>query len=434
MHRRLSAGTLAVVAAALVLLTLAFSFVLSVRLAHDADLVLRSRADAVIETLKAGPDGLVADDAREEGQLDVSTWVYGSAGQVLESPSVRSTLTGAADALATVQERTFRDVGSDTRLLAEPVVLGGRRVGTVVVGLSVRSYHRAEQVVLVGALVLDGLVLALVAFWTRRVSVAALRPVVRMTEQAAQWSEQDPERRFGMGPPRDELTRLAATLDALLGRLAASLRHERALSADIAHELRTPLARVRAQAEIALRRPRSAQELQEVLAGIVASTEHLQSRVDALLTFAQEQSDPGRARCRVADGVAAAVTGSREGVELDVSLEQPDLLVGCSADAVGVMLAPLLDNAVRYARSRAWVDASAADGVVVLAVHDDGPGFRPEEAEHVFEPGARGSAGAAVPGTGLGLTLARRLARAAGGDVVVVAGPAGEVRLQLPGT
>jgi signal transduction histidine kinase len=253
-----------------------------------------------------------------------------------------------------------------------------------------------------------------------------------MTEQAAQWSEEDPERRFGLGPPKDELTRLAATLDALLARLAASLRHERALSADIAHELRTPLARIRAEAEIALRRPRTAEELREVLTGVVGSAEHLQSRIDALLAFAHDHADPARARCRLADGVAAASVASRDGVDLDTALSEPDLLVGCSADSVGVMLAPLLDNAVRYAGTRAWLEVRTGPATVVVEVRDDGPGFREEEAEHVFEPGARGSAGGLAPGTGLGLTLARRLARAAGGDVEVVPGPSGHVRLVLP--
>ena len=78
----------------------------------------------------------------------------------------------------------------------------------------------------------------------------------RMTRQAADWSEHDLDRRFALGPPHDELTELAATLDGLLDRLAASLRHERRFSAELSHELRTPLARVIAEAELALRRER----------------------------------------------------------------------------------------------------------------------------------------------------------------------------------
>ena len=89
-------------------------------------------------------------------------------------------------------------------------------------------------------------------------SRASLRPVARMTRQAAAWSEHDLDRRFALGEPHDELTELAATLDGLLDRLAASLRREQRFSAELSHELRTPLARVIAEAELALRRERDA--------------------------------------------------------------------------------------------------------------------------------------------------------------------------------
>ena len=77
-----------------------------------------------------------------------------------------------------------------------------------------------------------------------------------MTRQAAAWSEHDLDHRFALGEPHDELTELAATLDGLLDRLAASLRREQRFSAELSHELRTPLARVIAESELALRRDR----------------------------------------------------------------------------------------------------------------------------------------------------------------------------------
>src|SRR4029079_6118700 len=91
------------------------------------------------------------------------------------------------------------------------------------------------------------------ALAARRAVGAALRPVAEMTERAAHWSENDLHRRFGLGPPRDELTALAAQLDRLLRRIHPDLRHEQRFSAEMAHELRTPLAGVRAEAELALR-------------------------------------------------------------------------------------------------------------------------------------------------------------------------------------
>src|SRR6185295_11160667 len=94
---------------------------------------------------------------------------------------------------------------------------------------------------------------------------ASLRPVVRMTRQAAEWSEHDLDHRFALGPPHDELTELAATLDGMLDRLAASLRRERRFSAELSHELRTPLAHVLAETELALGRERQSAEYREAL-------------------------------------------------------------------------------------------------------------------------------------------------------------------------
>jgi signal transduction histidine kinase len=105
---------------------------------------------------------------------------------------------------------------------------------------------------------------------TRWILGKALLPVSRMTENASKWSDSDIDRRFDLGEPYDELTRLGATLDALLDRLASSLRHEQRLTAELSHELRTPLARIAAEAELALNRPR---EPEDYLASIEKTSE-----------------------------------------------------------------------------------------------------------------------------------------------------------------
>src|SRR5947208_105991 len=108
-----------------------------------------------------------------------------------------------------------------------------------------------------------------------------------MTKQAAAWSERDLDRRFGLGEPHDELTQLAATLDNLLDRIAASLRHERRFSAELSHELRTPLARVIAEAELALRRTRDPGEYRRVLDVILTNARHIDRIIDTLLAAAR---------------------------------------------------------------------------------------------------------------------------------------------------
>ena len=133
----------------------------------------------------------------------------------------------------------------------------GPRVGTVVAGVALAPYDETATIALVGSLGLAVALLAAVALLSHWILGKALLPVSRMTDDAAAWSDHDLDRRFDRGEPYDELTRLAATLDALLERLSASLRHEQRLTAELSHELRTPLAKIAAETELALRRERS---------------------------------------------------------------------------------------------------------------------------------------------------------------------------------
>ena len=129
------------------------------------------------------------------------------------------------------------------RLYALPVTHDGERVGTVVAGVSLAPYDETATIALVGSLGLAVLLLAAVALLSHWILGKALLPVSRMTDDAADWSEHDLDRRFDRGEPYDELTRLAATLDALLERLVGepaprAAAHRRALprAADAARE------------------------------------------------------------------------------------------------------------------------------------------------------------------------------------------------------
>ena len=95
------------------------------------------------------------------------------------------------------------------------------------------------------------------------------------------------------------------------------------------------------------------------------------------------------------------------------------LMVAVESDLLERIVQPVLDNAVRYGRTAVGVELGRNGASAVIAVADDGPGVAPEEHDRIFEPGARGEAGRGTQGAGLGLALARRLARSAGGDVTV---------------
>jgi signal transduction histidine kinase len=144
------------------------------------------------------------------------------------------------------------------------------------------------------------------------------------------------------------------------------------------------------------------------------------------------RSELGRVLARIASGWTAALA-ERE-VELDVRPPPAPMMAGVDAEVVERIVAPLLDHARRYARARVILRAVARDGAIVVTVADDGPGVEPEAREVLFEPGARTAGVNGHRGAGLGLPLARRLAKAIGGDVTVVpavpgAGAQFEVRL-----
>ena len=161
-------------------------------------------------------------------------------------------------------------------------------------------YEESRRTALVGSLVFAFVVLALVAPPPWWLLAHALQPVVRMTRQAAAWSERDLDKRFALGEPTDELTELAATLDGLLDRLANTLRHEQRFSAELSRELRTPLARVIGEAELALRRERGAAEYRAALELILRNAQQLARTVDALVAAARHEVEtPKRQRRRL---------------------------------------------------------------------------------------------------------------------------------------
>ena len=436
LRSRLLAAVLLSVAGALAVTVVAFNVILDDRLSSDATSLLRDRASAELSTLRVVDGRLHAAESPDDAALDSQVWVFAGA-RSLERPRVPARLDRAAGGLAGGPHRTI-EVGS-TRLYAVPVVRAGRRLGTVVAGVSLQPYQRTARIALVSSIILGLLLLAGVALLARWLVRAALRPVAEMTRQAADWSERDLDRRFGLGEPQDELTELAATLDRLLERLAAGLRHEQRFSAELSHELRTPLSRLSARAELALRHPRDEAGYREALTSILDDAAQMTRAVDALVAAARTEAGPrGTSDARAAADRAVstcAPLAERRRIALELDAPTPGPRVGVDADLVERILSPLVENACRYGNSSVRLSVRADNGAVAFDVIDDGPGVEPGDAERIFEPGVRGATsanGQAGAGAGLGLSLARRLAQAADGSVSVEPGAGGRFRVRLP--
>jgi signal transduction histidine kinase len=426
------------VMAALVGLIAGFNVILGHVLERDARDLVRARAVAEIDTLRTNGGRLSVREAPDDRAADAFLWVF-TATRTIEQPRAAPSIDQAARTLAGRSARFLDVPASDTRLYAAPVTSGGKRLGTVVTGVSLAPYEQTRKLALLASLVLGGLVLLLVLVAARWLLVASLRPVVRMTRQAAEWSERDLDHRFALGPPHDELTELAATLDGLLDRLAASLRHERRFSAELSHELRTPLSRVLAESELALRRERSPNEYRDSLELINRNADQLARTIDALVAAARYEAGGERGTAdahAVATGAVRACSGITMGREIELEVERPSraLRIGIDADLAERIIQPVLENACRYGSTRVRVAIRTENSSVVYAVEDDGPGVAAGERERIFEPGVRGTAArAGEQGAGLGLALARRLARTIDGDVVTdTAASGGRFLIKLP--
>ena len=393
---------------------------------RNASELVRGRAVSALATIAFKNGQIHVRKTRTDAAIDSRVWIYDGRRRI-EEPAARPAVTAAAHSLVGGSARFLDVAGANERLYSLPIVYRGVRRGTIIAATSLAPYEQTERVALIYSIVLAVVLLLVVGVAVWWLLAAAFRPVVRMTEQAEEWSERELDRRFNLGPPHDELTRLGSTLDRLLDRLAASLRHERRFSAELSHELRTPLARIMAEAELALRRERTPSEYRASLEDVHRNAGQVSRIVDTLVAAARHEAS-------ATTGTSDAYTVASEIVEhcaplaaerhvvVEIAADRGPLRIGVDGDLAERILEPVVENAIRYGRSRVDIGFSRSDARVLFTIEDDGEGVQPNERETIFEPGARGSAGNGdSSGAGLGLALARRLARSASGDVEAVA-------------
>jgi signal transduction histidine kinase len=411
-----------VVALWVIVLTVGANLLLTGVLGRQADDVLRVRAEATAATLQSGPGGSVlVNDTRDDQALDAGTWIFAADGTTVERPAgSNKALDRQAAALARRGGTLETDFPDPVRLFAQPVGEGGRQLASVVTSTSLAPYRQVQRLAWFGSAALAVGLLVVVHLVLRANVARALRPVQEMSGQASRWSVEDGEHRFGSAPRPAELDDLAGTLDGLLDRLAAVLRRERQLSDELSHELRTPLAGIQAEVDLLRSRPRDDSERARALATIDAAAGSMRDILETLMTTARAPVAPaGRCAPRaVLAPLAERLAERRPEVSVDVAVPER-LTVGVEAVLLERAVSPVLDNAVRHAVARVEVSAEPTGSRVLLRVRDDGPGIPAEDEERVFEPGWRAEPSDGHDGAGLGLALARRLVRAAGGEVRV---------------
>jgi two-component system sensor histidine kinase QseC len=251
----------------------------------------------------------------------------------------------------------------------------------------------------------------------------ATRPLRRLNREVARRA---PDNLAALDPGHapKEVAPLVASLNSLFDRVRASIENERRFTADAAHELRTPLAAVRAQAQVA-QGAGGDTERARALDNVIAGSDRASHLVDQLLTLARLEPENFRAErvpcdlAEVARVAVAEIAPAAIAKSIDVDLLAPAAVtVAGDAPLLGILLRNLLDNAVRYSPAGTTIHARVGEtqGKVFVAVADEGPGVPAEERGSLGQRFHR-VLGTQAPGTGLGLSIVKRIAQLHGASV-----------------
>ena len=374
--------------------------------------------------------------------------------QVLDAQGRITDVSAGADRLVPLlpaaQARTAARTGQGRMLSGPPlgmpsplrVVAVGADDGQVVVA-AVSFAQASDSIATVAKAVFIGtpLLFALVALAIWLVTGYTLRPIAGLRRGAAEVTQTGIPRHLPVPPARDEVRSLAVTLNDMLSRLADAQQRQRDLVSDTAHELRSPIASIRAQLEVALDHPDS-QDWQQTAGDVLADTLRLSRLAEDLLALARlDERDTRRRPPRQVDltGLVQEEVGRYADARVPVRLAGagPAAVTG-DPDGLHRMLSNLIDNATRYARSQVAVSVGTAGKNARLSVTDDGPGIPAADRERAFGrftrlEAARSREDDDEGGAGLGLAIVRATAQAHGGSAWLEdAGPGLRAVVLLP--
>lgn len=283
---------------------------------------------------------------------------------------------------------------------------------------------RIFAILLVGTTVLTHVV-------ARRLGRRLAGDVYAIAATARAGAEGRLDARVGSIDASDETARLAVDLDHMMKQLEELMRSQRAFVAHAAHELRSPLTTLRGELQLALRRERGVEEYKATIEDLLREVELLSKLVEDLLSLARAQrgGQVENATTTIEDAIASALAAAKgeadkRGVELR-TLESPakSTLVRGTRSDLARAIRNLVDNAIAHSERGAEVrlEIEKREQAVHVAIIDEGSGVSSKDAPHIFTAFYRGSVeqGNETPGAGLGLPIAREIARAYGGEVVL---------------
>ncbi|MFZ3469689.1 sensor histidine kinase [Streptomyces sp. 4.24] len=291
------------------------------------------------------------------------------------------------------------------------------------------------------------LLAALLGYWVARTGLAPVTRLTAMAERIA--ATRDPRHRIELPPPgpgrgaEDEVTRLAGSFNTMLGELEQSVTAQRRLVADASHELRTPLTALRTNAELLARGERlTAEQRERASLALGRQLREVTGLVNDLIELARDEEPQLLVeQVRLAPLVEYCVGAARAhwpGVEFRVRTPAQEEAVAVAVVAgvparLSRLLGNLLDNAAKFSPGGAEVEVGlrVSGGRAEVTVRDHGPGIAQADLPYVFDRFYRAGAARSLPGSGLGLAMARQIARAHAAELAVEAAPGGGALFRL---
>jgi len=441
--------------ALLAIILIAFSGVLYVRLnttlRDNLDDALRNRADLLIGTVTNENGRLVLDPARlpvDRNQGEHFTRIYDVTGSLISTdtagldavPSLPDDVAVAQRGVTTTRSVTAGE--THLRVLTMPLVPPNH--GALQIGLSEDDIRDTITTLFAILATLIPVMLVIASGGGLFLARRALAPVDEMTHAAHTIEATGLHERLPEPPTRDEIGRLARTLNALIGRLEAAFARQRQFTADASHELRTPLTIMQGELDVTLRRKRTPQEYQATLAEVREQVLHLQQLTADLLTLARDDGPLPLP----ADTLDLALVAKRayehlvplaaaRSQTLTLTAPQPVIVQGVESD-LERLIRNLVENAIRYTPERGTITVivHATGSSAHVIVTDTGAGIDAAALPHLFDRFYRADSGRnrAAGGTGLGLAIAQSIARRHKGAIAVesVAGEGSTFAVTLP--
>jgi two-component system OmpR family sensor kinase len=326
-----------------------------------------------------------------------------------------------------VNRSTVPGLDEPSRFLAVPVRRADGTTYVLIVGSTredrVETLHSLRRELLIGGPA--ALVIATIAGYF--LAGFSLRQVDLMRRRAATISAERLGERLPVPRTNDEVQRLGETLNDMLARLEIALQRERGFVSDAGHELRTPLALVRAELDLALRSPESADALLDAVRRSAAEVDRLTQLAEDLLLIATADGSRLPLRREVVDvrEVLGSVANRFQWRSVDeaatITVKEAMSPIHVEGDRLRLeqAIGNLVDNALRHGGGSAELSAAAAGDIVEIRVSDRGPGIPPEFLAEAFERFSRADHARGHGGAGLGLSIVRAVAEAHGGTVRV---------------